>query len=268
MQKQEHTRGKIVYVLMALLLITYIFFPSWYRVLSQKVFGVVYMRYAQSLHDGDVDFSMPSVSRESEMLPVFVIARPPQTPYDYMITTVPEQFQQANRQEGKWYVYDEVGQPVGYVEQWYPSLLVIPLFSAPGSDELFSVAGYVSRGIGEGGGSFSLQVPLDIAVTTGMPIVHQATGKMLSAVVAVENVPEKNVQKVIGVLQESPLETAVLYMAREPNNAALPESVESATDAARALADTAQKEQEESEEAVLEQQPEVPAESAPETPLE
>ena len=265
MQKQEHTRGKVGYVVMALLLIAYIFFPSWYRAISQKLFGVVYTRYAQSLQDGVIDFSMPSVSRESDMLPIFVIARPPQTPYDYVITTVPEQLQQADQQEGRWYVYDDAGQPVGYVAQWHPSLLVIPLFSAPGSDELFSVAGYVSRGIGDGGGSFSLQVPMDVAVTTGMPIIHQATGKMLSAVVAIENIPEKNVQKVIGVLRESPLETAILYMAREPNNAALPEAVESATDAAQVLADTAQKEQEEDQENIPEQQPEA---ATPETPSE
>ena len=265
MQKQEQTGSKAGYVVMALLLITYILFPSWYRAVSQKIFGIVYTHYAQSLQDGDIDFSMPSASRESEMLPVFVIARPPQTPYDYVITTVPEQFGEESRQEGRWYVYDEVGQPVGYVEQWHPSLLVIPLFSAPGSDELFSVAGYVSRGIGGGGGSFSLQVPMDVAVTTGMPIVHQATGKMLSAVVAIENIPEKNVQKVIGVLRESPWETAILYVAREPNNAALPEAVGSATDAARVLADTAQKEQEEDQEVVPEQQPEA---AVPETPSE
>ena len=265
MQKQEQTGGKVGYVVMALLLITYIFFPSWYRAISQKMFGVVYMRHAQSLQDGDVNFSMPSVSRESGMLPVFVIARPPQTPYDYVITTVPEQLQEDSRQEGRWYVYDEASQPVGYVKQWYPSLLVIPLFSAPGSDELFSVAGYVSRGIGDGGGSFSLQVPMDIAVTIGMPIVHQATGKILSAVVAIENIPEKNVQKVVGVLRESPLEIAVLYMADEPNNAAVPEVVESVTDAARALADTARKEQEEGQEAAPEQQPET---VVPETPSE
>ena len=265
MQKQEQTGGKVGYVVMALLLITYIFFPSWYRTISQKIFGVVYTRHAQSLQDGDVDFSMPLASRESEMLPVFVIAHPPQTPYDYVLTTVPEQLQEANQQEGRWYVYDDVGQPVGYVEQWHPSLLVIPLFSAPGSDELFSVAGYVSRGIGDGGGSFSLQVPMDIAVTTGMPIVHQATGKMLSAVVAIENIPEKNVQKVIGVLRESPLEIAILYMAREPDNAALPEVVESATDAAQTLADTARKDQAEDQEAVPEQRPEA---AIPETPPE
>lgn len=265
MQKQEHTGGKVSYVVMAFLLITYIFFPSWYRTISQKIFGVVYTRHAQSLQNSDVDFSMPSVSRESGMLPVFVIARPPQTPYDYVLTTVPEQFQEANQQEGRWYVYDDAGQPVGYVEQWYPSLLVIPLFSAPGSDELFSVAGYVSRGIGDGGGSFSLQVPMDIAVTTGMPIVHQATGKILSTVVAIENIPEKNVQKVVGVLRESPLEIAMLYMAHEPNNAAQPEVVESTTDAVRTLADTARKEQAEDQEAVPEQQPEA---AIPETPSE
>ena len=263
MQKQEQTGGKTGYVVMALLLITYIFFPSWYRTISQKIFGIVYTRYAQSLQDSDIDFSMPSVSRESGMLPVFVIARPPQTPYDYVITTVPKQFQEEGRQEGRWYVYDEAGQPVGYAEQWYPSLLVIPLFSAPGSDELFSVAGYVSRGIGDGGGSFSLQVPMDVAVAVGMPIVHQATGKILSAVVAIENIPEKNVQKVIGVLRESPLETAILYMAREPNNAVLPEAVESAADAARVLADTVQKEQEENQEAAPEQQSEAVVPEAP-----
>ncbi len=254
MQKQEQTGGKAGYVVMAFLLITYIFFPSWYRTISQKIFGVVYMRYAQSLQDGDIDFRMPSISQESGMLPVFVIARPPQTPYDYVLTTVPEQFQEANQQEGRWYVYDDAGQPVGYVEQWHSSLLVIPLFSAPGSDELFSVAGYVSRGIGDGGGSFSLQVPMDIAVTTGMPIVHQATGKILSAVVAIENIPEKNVQKVVGVLRESPLEIATLYMLREPNNAVLPEVVESATDMVRILADTARKEQTEDQETTPEQQ--------------
>ena len=237
MQKQKRITVRVSYVLMALLLITYLFFPSWYRAVSQRVFGVVYTRYAESLPSVPAASGVRVVPGELELLPMFVIVRPPQTPYDYVITTVPDQYQRAVYAgvAGVWYVYDTAMRPIGYVEKMYPSLFVVTLFSAPASNELFSVGDYVSRGTGEGGGAFSLQVPIDVAVSVGMPIVHQATGEIVSAVAAIDTVPEKNVRRVIGVLGSSPFEMAVLYMARTPNSALLSESIESAIDAANEL---------------------------------
>ena len=88
------------------------------------------------------------------------------------------------------------------------------LFSSSLSGELFSVAGYVTEGIGSGGGSFSLQVPLGHAVPVGTPIVHQATGETVSRVAVIETIAEKNIIRVGGVIGINPLETAELSVPR------------------------------------------------------
>ena len=240
MQKQEQITNKISYVLMALLLITYIFFPSWYQSVSQKLFGAVYTHHATSLSGSSFVAGTHTVSASAGLLPLFVIARPPQTPYDYVITTVSDRYQSMIGATGRWYVYDASMRPIGYVEDKHASLFAVILFSAPTSDELFSVNGHISRGTGEGGGSFSLQVPIDVAISVGMPIVHQVTGEVASAVVAIERVPEKHIQRVVGVLGSSPLEMAVVYMAQAPRTASLPEPLETTLDAVEELSADAQ----------------------------
>ena len=244
MQKQRQIATSAGYVLMALLLITYYFFPSWYIAGSQKLFGAVYGRNAQLLQESGVSGTIADINFTEPTLPMFVIARPPQTPYDYIISTAPKGYQQSEQEEGVHYVYDENAKPIGYVEKMYASLFVVTLFSAPRSNEKFSVNGFVSDGVGEGGGSFFLQVPMDIAITVGMPIVHQVTGKVVSTVVAVNNVPEKNIQKVTGVLSSSPLEMAILYMAKKSETAAIPETVESVIDKVKSFSTDAEIEEE------------------------
>ena len=243
MQKQELKVNKVGYIAVALLLGTYILFPAWYRAVSQKVFSVVYTRHAQATQNNDITTTQ-TPAEMAGLSPMFVIARPPQTPYDYLITTIPKEYQHEDETAGRWYVYDETVRPIGYVEKNYTALSVVTLFSAPGSDEVFSVLGHVSQGNGEGGGSFSLQVPLDTMIPLGTPIIHQATGVVAATVVVVERVAEKNIQKVIGVLPKSPMEIAVLYRADKPSSAVLQESIESVIDAATALSADAQKEQE------------------------
>ena len=195
MQKQKQTITKASYAVIAVLLATYLLFPGWYRYVSQALFRAIYARHAQLLQNGTAAVSGTTAFEKNGMLPLFVVARPPQTPYDYVITTVPEQYQPAKYEKGMWYVHDTAGRPVGYVQKTYPSLLIVTLFSASGSSEIFSVGGYSTRGIGEGGGSFSLQVPIGMAIPIGAPIIHQATGEIVSAVVAIERVPEKMCRK-------------------------------------------------------------------------
>lgn len=240
MQKQEQKASKVSYVVIALLIATYILFPSGYRVISQRVFGVLYTQHAQSVQDDTYSANDSMAYIEHGLVPAFVIARPPQTPYDYLITTVPENQQFMKYKKGIWYVYDEAIRPIGRIEKVYPTLFITTLFSAPGSDEVFSVNNYITRGKGEGGGSFSLQVPIDMAVTVGMPIIHQATGKVVSTVTAAESIPEKNIQKITGVLQRSPFEMATVYVPQEQNDPMVKEPIESAIEAAESIAENAQ----------------------------
>lgn len=248
MQKQEQTTNKIGYVVMALLLITYILFPSWYRAISQKLFGVLYKQHAQSLQADTLAISNNVAYTTYELLPIHVIARPPQTPYDYLITTMPEQQQFTKYKKGVWYVYDEEARPIGYIEKVYPTLLVVTLFSAPGSNEVFSVNNYISRSKGEGGGGFSLQLPIDMTVKIGTPITHQATGKMVSTVIAIDRIPEKNIQKITGVLRRSPFEMATVYVAHEQNDTIVSNPVESAINKAKSIATKAQQDAQSREE--------------------
>lgn len=234
---------------MALLLITYLVFPSWYRAVSQRVFSVIYTRHAQSAQDNIPITGGNIIHKEAELLPIFVMARPPQTPYDYLITTVPEQQQVTKYKKGTWYVYDETATPVGYIEKVYPTLFIITLFSAPGSDDIFAINNHVSHSRGVGGGGFSLQIPIGIKVAVGTPITHQATGKIVSTAVAVESIPEKNIQKVTGVLKSSPLEMATLYVEHEKGDAIIPKPIESAIEEAKSIVIDAQQAQEEDEDA-------------------
>ncbi len=245
MQKQKQITNKISYVVMAILLVTYILFPSWYRTVSQRLFSILYTQHAQSLQNDIPIASSNTVPKESELLPIFVMARPPQTPYDYLITTVPEHQQFTKYKKGTWYVYDETVKPIGYIEKVYPTLFIVTLFSAPKSNEVFSVNNYISRSKGEGGGGFSLQIPIDMAVTIGTPITHQATGKVVSTVIAINSIPEKNIQKVTGVLKRSPFEMATLYVAHKSNDTIVSKPVESAIDTAKSIATDEQHTQEE-----------------------
>ncbi|MCY4576863.1 MAG: hypothetical protein OXB96_00305 [Candidatus Kaiserbacteria bacterium] len=267
MQKQKQTTSKVSYILTALILATYILFPAWYRAISQKLFSTIYTQHAQ-VSQGRVPAASDRAVTNPDLLPISVIVRPPQTPYDYVITTTPEQYQQTAHEEGVRYVYDTATRPVGFVEKAYPSLLIVSLFSAPGGNEKFSVNGYVTRGRGEGGGSFSLQVPIDMAVTVGAPIVHQATGKVVSTAVSIKRIPEKNVQQVIGVLGSSPLQMATLYIPRKQNTAPSRKTLDSAIEAAHSRAEDAQQEQEKQEEQGTNKTPEQHATPPQATPEE
>ena len=50
-----------------------------------------------------------------------------------------------------------------------------------------------------------------MAVPVGTPIIHQTTGAVVSHVVSVEEIAEKNIIRVAGLIAVNPLETAVLY---------------------------------------------------------
>ena len=233
---------------MALLLATYMLFPSWYRAVSQRVFSMIYTQHAQSLQSNTQNTGNNTSQKNHRLVPMFVIARPPQTPYDYLVTTIPEQQQVTRYKKGVWYVYDETETPVGYIEKVYPTVCIVTLFSAPGGSEVFAVNNYVSHAEGNGGGSFSLQILIDIAVPIGTPIIHQATGKVASTVIAVESIPEKNIQKVTGALKSSPLEMATVYVAQESNNIMLSEPIESVIDTAKSIATEAERTQREDDE--------------------
>ena len=258
MQKREQTASKISYAVMALLLLTYVLFPSWYRAVSQKVLGAIYVQHAQSLRNDTPIVSNDEAHINPTLVPIFTIVRPPQAPYDYLITTIPENQQFRKYKKGTWYVYDEKERPVGFIEKAYPTMLIVTLFSAPGSNEVFSVNDYVSRGRGEGGGGFSLQVPIDMEIAVGESITHQATGKIVSTVIAVNSIPEKNIQEVVGVLQRSPFEMATVYVAHTAPDAILSDPVESAIDAVKSIAKDAQDAQNagEAEQAISETVPE------------
>ena len=237
MKKNTFLRNNIAYIIIILLLITYAIFPATYAVLSQRIFTTIYIRNAQLLEKkGSMQLPNRQVSISGNVFPLHVIARPPQTPYDFFITSVLPKREEENTH----YVYDSSLIPIGYIQKKYPAVYVVVLFSAPKSREQFAVNEYVTTGIGDGGGSFSMQVPADIPITVGMPITHQATGAIISAVALVRELPEKNIQQVTGVLHSNPLEIATLYVKREEEKVIVtPEVLEEVIQATKnASADT------------------------------
>lgn len=213
MKKKQRFLSSIHFTFIALLLITYLFFPSFYISISQRLFAVIYRHNAQSLQEFNNARLHSGVYVKNDILPLNIIARPPQTPYDFLIATTASGHGQ--EKEIAHYVYNSSLIPIGYIEKKYKSLYVVALFSSPKSNEKFSVNGYVSRGSGEGGGSFSIQIPADISVKIGMPITHQVTGTVVSVVAAIKYLPEKNIQQVIGILHSNPLQIATLYVKHE-----------------------------------------------------
>ena len=134
------------YLPVAILLLGYLVFPSLYIAVSQKLFTVVYT-YGMRLPEG-ADDTLPSlpVWGEGAVLPLYVIARPPQTPYDFFIATG---FTANERKEySSRYVYDSDLVPVGRVTEVYPTVVVVTLFSAPRSSEQFAVGEYITAGGG------------------------------------------------------------------------------------------------------------------------
>ena len=240
MQKQKYTVTKGCYVGIALLLITYLIAPSWYRTISQKIFGILYRQHAQYLLGNSEHADIVNTSPSEAVLPIFVIARPPQTPYDYLITTATKGNWRQKQEDEMQYVYNNKMEPMGYIEKMYQSVFTVTLFSSPKSEEQFSVNGYVSSGRGQGGGSFFLEVPLDVNITVGMPILHQMTGKIASTVITIKTVPEKNIQKVAGIVGSSPLEMGVLYMEKEPRSNSTPEAIDAITEEIEAFSKEAE----------------------------
>ena len=211
MQHKRSHISKAVYIFSAFFLITYAIFPAPYINISHQLFTFLYSRTARDAQEriGNGQPFAAFVTDLGYMVPLYVIARPPQTPYDFFITKAPVGY---DEQKFSHYVYATESMPIGYIERMYSAVYVVTLFSAPKSREQFSVGGFVGTGVGEGGGSFSVQVPAGIPVIIGEPIIHQATGAVVGAVAAVEDLPEKNIQKVAGVLHGNLFETTVLYV--------------------------------------------------------
>ena len=197
-----------MYVFFGLFLATYLIFPSFYVAVSQKVFTFWYARHAHFYPEVSGAFSVDNPVASDKEVPLYVIARPPQTPYDLLVVKAPDGYDEQNISR---YVYHDRSVPVGYIAEMYSAVYAVTLFSAPESSEQFSVGDYVTVGVGQGGGGLSLQVPVGVSVSVGMPITHQATGSVVGSVVAVEDLPEKNIQRVSGALQVSPFQVVVLY---------------------------------------------------------
>ena len=212
MKKKQYFISNIHIITVVFLFVTYLFFPSFYISISQKLFTTIYTHNTESLQKINTEtLLLPDMhTKKDGFSPLNVIARPPQTPYDFFITTALSEHE--SEKEISRYVYNDALVPIGYIEKKYTSVYVVTLFSSPKSREKFSVNEYVSEGVGEGGGSFSMQIPLGIPITVGMPIVHQVTGIPAGTVATMKNLPEKNIQQVIGILHSNPLRIAKVYV--------------------------------------------------------
>ncbi len=196
------------YILFAVILLTFLFFPSVYIRVSQSLFSSLYRYNAPS---AEINVTSEYVYMDGkELTPLYTMVRPPQVPYDFILATRPPMNDEPDIVSK--YVYNDRGIAVGYIHEKRDTIYVIVLFSSSVSRELFSVNGHISSGTGTGGGSFYLSTPIDADIVTGLPIVHQATGGTVSTVSVIERFPEKNVQRVHGIIAVNPLQTPMLYI--------------------------------------------------------
>ena len=184
----------------------YIFFPAVYVSVSQPVFSFLYGYNAPSkLITEEWEYAY---KKDDKATPLYVVARPPQTPYDSMlVTSVGDGEEMTGR-----YVYDHQGMPVGYVHEQRGSLYMVLLFSSSLSIESFSVNGYVTEGTGIGSGSFLISVPISNEVLPGTPIIHQVSGRVGGFATNIEKVVERNIQRLRSTIAINPIQTPVLYV--------------------------------------------------------
>ena len=237
---QGKKKSAFTYITGAILLfiaLTYYFFPTPYVALSQRIFSPLYRNsqapLPQDLYKEELQ-KLPEAVKE--MLPLYVLAQPPQTPYDFLIVTEPEQswkeLEDKSALIGK-YVYNATGTPIGCIHEEHEDVFVVILFSSPESREIFSVGDYVKKGEGTGNGGFYIQTPIDETIKVGMPIVHQPTGIVISHIIAIEKVPEKNIQRVMGTLDSNPLQTALVYVPPYGKEVLMQEEIDTAIEKAR-----------------------------------
>ena len=215
-------------IAIGLVLLSYAIAPAAYRALSQQLFTVLYRYNAPPR--GVLTYPSDSFASRDDTAVLRVLARPPQTPYDTLITTVADV---AGNPDGK-YVYNADGIPVGRVRRRHRSVYQVVLFSSPKSEEIYAIDDMVVTGVGSGNGSFVVRVPISRPVSIGAPIRHQKTGVTVSTVVLVTEARQENVQEVVGVLASNPLETADLFLFRGDPPIPLDRDVETAIQAEEA----------------------------------
>lgn len=191
------------------ILLTYLLAPSVYQALSHQLFSVIYRYHAPPR---TVLVHLPGTfPAQAGVLSVRVLARPPQTPYDTIVTTTADVI---GNPEGR-YVYNEQGVPVGRVSKQHRSVYHVTLFSSPNSEEVFSVGDFVAPGMGTGSGTFLVRVPARQHIAVGTPIMHQKTGVVVSSVAVTKKEPNGHVQDITGILASNPFETAEFFLLRE-----------------------------------------------------
>ncbi|MDE0243350.1 MAG: hypothetical protein OYG31_01400 [Candidatus Kaiserbacteria bacterium] len=214
------------------ILLTYVIAPSVYQAISHQLFSTIYRYHAPPrttlVH---LPGTFPA---QAGVLPIRVLARPPQTPYDTLVTTVADI---VGNPEGR-YVYNERGVPVGRVSKQHRSVYHITLFSSPRSEEIFSVGGFVAPGRGTGSGSFLVQVPSSQYIAVGTPIMHQKTGVVASSVAVAAKKPKEQVQDITGVIASNPLETAEFFLLREESFVPRDRDVDTSVGALKEQVDT------------------------------
>ncbi len=191
----------ISYLLISGVLVSYLLFPSLYVTVSSALFSAIY-RYPSHPE------IQPAAADEPGTVPLYVIARPPQTPYDSVLVTE----RTGRPYTGSPYVYTEKGMPVGYIDKQRGSLYTVVLFSSALSKEIFSVDGHVAEGKGVGGGGFHLITPIDRSIRYGKSIIHQTTGAVAGSVITVDEISERNIQRIGSVIAENPAGMSVLYL--------------------------------------------------------
>ena len=206
-----------MYASIFLLLLLYLFVPSVYSTLSHALFAKLY-RYNLPEWTPTTPLYTPEGA-----LRLQVLARPPQTPYDLVITSMLSDTEPSLLRDH--YVYTQDGIPVGYVHTVQGAKVVVQLFSSTKSEEYFSVEGKSVKGKGEGGGGITLTLPLTVSLSPNAEVRHQATGISIGRTIAVREEQEKQLQWISTTLPVNPLELLSLYVLPDRAKRVTPEDL-------------------------------------------
>ena len=194
----------ISYSSIVLLLFIYVLFPSVYKNLSVALFSLVY-----TVHKPSSAIEVFTTAPQGS-LRLQVVARPPQTPYDFLIATHPLD-PIADSLVGH-YVYTAYSIPIGYIKEQRKEQFIIVLFSSPVSEDHFSIKGAIGKGEGLGGGGIALFLPSTTEVYVDDQVIHQATGIPIGEVIAISKKPEKQIVRATSALPLSPISITSLYV--------------------------------------------------------
>lgn len=196
--KEEKFFSKLTLIFSIVFIIFYLLFPGVLKNISVSIFTPTF-EYNKERLEGAKTITENELS---------VLIRPPQIPYDFLIA---KNINKLEVQPGH-YIFNEKDVPVGVIKEVNKDVVLISLFSGTLSSPILSVNGFLVRSNGLGGGSFVINLPIDVELEIGDDIFLQDLGSRITRVERVELIDKTALKKVYGLIDLNLFEVSSLYV--------------------------------------------------------